>query len=119
VVLADNHQKVIAVVRRALGEDFEVIAAVEDGNQAVDAVRRLDADVLVTDISMPVFNGLEAAKRLVEAQSRVKIVFLTIHEDTDFVTAAISADVTKFRLSADLVPAIREALKGHKFVSKF
>lgn len=123
MVLADNHQKVIAVVRRALGEDFEVIAAVEDGNQAVDAVRLLDADVLVTDISMPVFNGLEAAKQLMEAQSRVKIVFLTIHEDTDFVAAAISAGgsayVTKFRLSADLVPAIREALKGHKFVSKF
>ena len=123
VVLADNHQEVIARVRRTLGEEFEVISAVEDGNQAVDAVRLLDADVLVIDISMPVANGLEAAKRLVEAQSRAKIVFLTIHEDQDFVTAAISAGasayVTKSRLSADLVPAIREALQGHRFVSKF
>jgi DNA-binding NarL/FixJ family response regulator len=123
VVLADDHQEVIARVRRTLGEDFEVIGAVEDGNQAVDAVRLLDADVLVIDISMPVANGLEAANRLVEAQSRVKIVFLTIHEDQDFVTAAMSAGaagyVTKSRLSADLVPAIREALQGHRFISNF
>ena len=111
------------MIRRALGEDFEVISVVEDGSQAVDAVRMLDADVLIIDFSLPVLNGLEAAKRLMEAQSRVKIVFLTIHQDTDFVTAAISAGgsayVTKCRLSADLVPAIREALRGHKFVSKF
>jgi DNA-binding NarL/FixJ family response regulator len=123
VVLADNHQEVVARVRRTLGEDFDVIGTVEDGNQAVDAVRLLDADVLVVDISMPISNGLEAAKRLVEARSRVKIVFLTIHEDQDFVTAAMSAGavgyVTKSRLSADLVPAIREALQGRNFISKF
>jgi DNA-binding NarL/FixJ family response regulator len=123
VVLADNHQEVVARVRRTLGEDFDVIGTVEDGNQAVDAVRLLDADVLVIDISMPISNGLEAAKRLVEARSRVKIVFLTIHEDQDFVTAALSAGasayVTKSRLSADLVPAIREALQGRTFISKF
>ena len=123
VVLADDHQDVIARVRQTLDEDFEIIDAVEDGNQAVDAVRLLDADVLVIDISMPVSNGLEAAKRLTAARSRAKIVFLTIHEDQDFVSAAISAGasgyVTKSRLSADLVPAIREALQGHKFVSKF
>jgi DNA-binding NarL/FixJ family response regulator len=87
VVLADNHQEVVARVRRTLGEDFDVIGTVEDGNQAVDAVRVLDADVLVIDISMPISNGREAAKRLLEVQSR----FLTIHEDQDFVTAAISA----------------------------
>jgi DNA-binding NarL/FixJ family response regulator len=119
VVLADNHQEVVARVRRTLGEDFEVISAVEDGNQAVDAVRVLDADVLVIDISMPISNGREAAKRLLEVQSR----FLTIHEDQDFVTAAISAGasgyVTKSRLSVDLVPAIREALQGHRFISNF
>jgi DNA-binding NarL/FixJ family response regulator len=122
VVLADDHQAVITKVRAVLGEDFEVVDAVEDGNQAVDAVLGLDPDVLVIDISMPILDGLQAAKRLQKAHCRAKVVFLTIHEDHDFVTAALSAGaagyVTKARLSTDLVPAIREALLGHTFVSQ-
>jgi DNA-binding NarL/FixJ family response regulator len=122
VVLADDHQSVIARVRGALGEEFEVIGAAENGNQAVDTVLRLDADVLVIDISMPVLNGLEAAKRLQAANCRARIVFLTIHEDVDFVSAAFSAGasayVIKSRLATDLVPAIHEALVGKTFVSR-
>ena len=121
VVLADDHPMVLAKVRQALVEGFEVVAAVEDGNQAVDAVLMLDPDVLVIDISMPILDGLQAAKQLQKANCHAKIVFLTIHEDYDFVTAALSAGasgyVTKARLSTDLVPAIREALRGHTFVS--
>src|SRR5271165_7078414 len=122
VVLADDHQEVIARVCRTLDESFEVIDTVEDGNQAVEAVLLLDPDVLVIDISMPVLNGLQAARRLQGLNCRTKVVFLTIHEDHDFVTAALSAGaagyVTKARLSTDLVPAIREALLGHTFVSQ-
>lgn len=122
VVLADDHQAVVARVRHLLGGEFEVVAAVEDGNQAVDAVSFLDADVLVIDISMPVLDGLQAARRLKEANCRAKVIFLTIHEDHDFVAAALSAGasgyVTKARLSTDLIPAIREALRGHTFVSQ-
>jgi DNA-binding NarL/FixJ family response regulator len=121
VVLADDHQAVLARVRRTLAGEFEVVATAEDGNQAVAAVLALDPDVLVTDISMPLLDGLQVAKRLQAAHCRTKILFLTIHEDQDFVTAALEAGasgyVTKPRLSADLVPAIREALSGHFFVS--
>jgi DNA-binding NarL/FixJ family response regulator len=122
VVLADNHKAVAAKVRQVLCEEFEVVAAVEDGSQAVDAVRLLDPDVLVIDISMPVLDGLHAAKRMKQSDCRAKIIFLTIHEDRDFVTAAFSAGasgyVTKGRLTTDLVPAIREVLLGHTFVSQ-
>jgi len=121
VVLADDHHAVLAEVRQELGEEFEIVAAVEDGGKAVEAVRRLDPDVLVLDISMPVLNGLQAASRLQADNCRTKIVFLTIHEDPDFLKAALSAGasgyVTKSRLS-DLVPAIREALLGRTFVSE-
>ena len=121
VVLADDHPAVLAKVRGVLGEQFEIVDAVADGNQALDAVLMLDPDVLVIDISMPVVDGLQAAKRLQQAHCRAKVVFLTIHEDHDFVTAALSAGasgyVTKARLSTDLVPAIRAALQGHTFVS--
>jgi DNA-binding NarL/FixJ family response regulator len=121
VVLADDHHSVVARVRETLGDEFEVIGTAENGHQALDAVLRLDADVLVVDISMPVLNGLEAAKRLQKANCRARVVFLTIHEDPDFVAAAFaagaSAYVIKSRITADLIPAIHEALLGNTFVS--
>jgi DNA-binding NarL/FixJ family response regulator len=121
IVLADDHREIIGRVRGILGDDFEIIEAAENGFQAVKAVLALDPDVLVTDISMPLLNGLQAARRIQSANSRVKIIFLTIHEDQDFIAAAFSAGamgyVTKRRLSLDLVDAIQEALKGKTFVS--
>jgi DNA-binding NarL/FixJ family response regulator len=121
VVLADDHREVIAKIRGVLGDEFEVVEAVVNGIQAVSAVLALDPDVFVTDISMPLLNGLQAARRIQNANPRVKIIFVTIHEDRDFIAAAFSAGatgyVTKRRLSTDLVFAIQEALKGHTFVS--
>ena len=121
VVLADDHHEVIAKVRGVLGDEFDVLEAVGNGRQAVTAVISLDPDVLVTDISMPVLNGLQAARSIQKTNPRVKIIFLTIHEDRDFIAAAFSAGatgyVTKRRLSTDLVFAIQEAMRGHTFVS--
>jgi DNA-binding NarL/FixJ family response regulator len=121
VVLADDHREVIAKVRGVLGDDYEVVETAENGHQAVTAVLALDPDIFVTDISMPLLNGLQAARSIQKINSRVKIIFLTIHEDRDFIAAAFSAGatgyVTKRRLSTDLVFAIQEAMKGHTFVS--
>ena len=121
VVLADDHQEMVAIIRRTLGEEFEIIGSVEDGRQAVEAVHTLDPDVLVIDMSMPILNGLQAAKRLQTANCRTKVIFLTIHEGPDFLDAAFSAGasgyVTKARLSTDLIPALHEAMLGHTFVS--
>jgi DNA-binding NarL/FixJ family response regulator len=122
VVLADDHREVIAKIRGILGDDFEVVEEVANGVQAVSAVLALDPDIFVTDISMPLLNGLQAARNIQKTNSRVKIIFLTIHEDRDFIAAAFSAGatgyVTKRRLSTDLVLAMQEALKGNTFVSK-
>jgi DNA-binding NarL/FixJ family response regulator len=121
VVLADDHQQMMASVRQTLGEEFEVVGAVEDGKQAVNAVLTLNPDVLVIDISMPVLNGLQAAKQLQTADCRAKIIFLTIYEGRDFLDAAFSAGasgyVNKARLSTDLIPAVHEALSGRIFIS--
>jgi DNA-binding NarL/FixJ family response regulator len=121
VVLADDHQQMIAMVRQTLGERFEVVGVVENGKEAVDAVLTLNPDALVIDISMPVLNGLQAAKRLQAADSRAKIIFLTVYEGVDFVDAAFCAGasgyVTKGRLSTDLIPAIHAAMLGRTFIS--
>ena len=121
VLLADDHQTMLSRVRRELGEEFEIVATVTDGKAAVEAALLYDPDVLVTDISMPVMDGLQVASALKANHSRAKIVFLTIHEDADFFDAAFSAGasgyVTKARLSTDLIVAIRHVLRGHKFLS--
>ncbi len=121
VVLADDHREVIAKVRGVLGDEYDVLESVENGRQAVTAVLALDPDIFVTDISMPILNGLQAARSIQKANSRVKIIFLTIHEDRDFIAAAFAAGATgyvsKRRLSTDLVRAIEEAMKGNTFVS--
>jgi DNA-binding NarL/FixJ family response regulator len=121
VVLADDHREVIAKVRGVLGDKYDILDAVGNGQLAVSAVLALDPDIFVTDISMPLFNGLQAARSIRKANSRVKIIFLTIHEDQDFIAAAFSAGgmgyVTKRRLSTDLISAIQEVMKGHTFVS--
>ncbi len=122
VLLADDHEAILEQVRLQLGEDFDIVGSVGNGRDAVDAVLRLQPDVLVTDISMPVLDGLQAARRLRSSNCGTKIVFLTIHTDPDFVAAALSTGafgyVTKPRLSTDLIPAIQQALEGHVFVSR-
>ena len=92
----------------------------EDGESLVEAAGKLQPDVIVTDISMPKLEGIEAANRLRDSGSSSKIVFLTAHADPDFVQAALKsralAYVTKIRIGTDLLVAIGDALAGHIFV---
>jgi DNA-binding NarL/FixJ family response regulator len=121
VLLAEDHVAMIAKVRSKLGEAFDIVGTVENGQEAIEAVLRLDPDVLVIDISMPVLDGFQAASRIRDAGRRTKVIFLTVHGDADFVSAAFSSGasgyVIKSRLSTDLVPAIHDALVGRSFVS--
>ena len=121
VLLADDHDGILARLRTALNEEFEVVGAVRNGRDAVEEVQRLDPDVLVIDISMPILDGLQAASRL-RSNHRTKIVFLTLHEDCDFIAAAFSAGasgyVTKSDLITDLIPAICAALEGRTYISQ-
>jgi DNA-binding NarL/FixJ family response regulator len=120
VLLADDHEGILTWVRTVLGEEFEVVGAVKNGRDAVEEVQRVDPDVLVIDISMPILDGLRAASQL-SSNRRTKIVFLTLHEGRDFVAAAFSAGasayVLKSELRTNLVPAIREALQGRTYIS--
>jgi DNA-binding NarL/FixJ family response regulator len=122
VLLADDHEAVLSRVRGILGDSFEIVGAVRNGHDAVAEVLRLDPDVLVMDISMPVLNGLQAAQQLQAAKRRTRVVFLTVHQDEDFVAAAFSAGargyVTKSDVTAELVPAIGEAAQGGIYISK-
>ena len=121
VVLADDHRDMLVRVAALLASEFTVVAAVADGEALIDAEADLLPDVLVIDITMPGINGLEAAALVRRRGSLVPIVFLSIHEEPEFVLAARQAGalgyVSKVRLANDLIPAVRAALDGRRFVS--
>lgn len=121
VLLADDNGRLLELVRGLLEPSFDVVGAVGDGESLIEAADQLQPDVIVTDISMPKLNGIEAANRLRKSGSTPKVVFLTVHADPDFVRAAFKvgavAYVSKFRIRTDLLVAIREALEGRIFVS--
>jgi DNA-binding NarL/FixJ family response regulator len=121
VLLADDHADFLAAAAGVLEPEFEIVATVADGPAVLGEASRLHPDLLVLDIGMPVLNGIEAARRLRAAGSQARIVFLTVHDDGDYVRAALAASalgyVVKSRLASDLSLAVREALAGRSFVS--
>jgi len=121
VLLADDHRSLLELSRVLLEPTFDVVGTVGDGESLIEAAGKLQPDVIVTDISMPKLNGIEAVNRLRESGSTSKVVFLTVHAGPDFVQAAFKAGalayVSKIRISADFLVAIREALEGRIFVS--
>jgi DNA-binding NarL/FixJ family response regulator len=121
VVLADDHPEFLPFVAGLLEPEFEIVETVKNGLELLAAAARLDPDLLVVDISMPEMNGLEAARELRTARSRAKLVFLTVHQDEDFVQTALGLGaqgyVVKHRLASDLLPALREVLGGRIFIS--
>jgi DNA-binding NarL/FixJ family response regulator len=121
VLLADDHPLLLMAVVNHLEPTFEVVGRVADGKSLFESAMKLQADVIVTDISMPILNGIEAANKLKVSGCRSKIVFLTVHSDPEFVRACLATGalgyVVKSHLKTDLVPAIREALGERIFIS--
>lgn len=121
VLLADDHAALLERVGRLLEQDYDVVASVDNGNALVEAVLALRPDLIIADISMPGLNGIEAVRKLKDAGCTAKVVFLTIHEDADFVPECFEAGglayVVKSRLTCDLIPAIQMVLTGHTYVS--
>jgi two-component system NarL family response regulator len=123
VLLVDDNGEILTDLRDELSDEFEIAGTAENGEEAVREVLRLDPDVLVLDLNMPVMNGLQVTSLLREKHPRTKILILTIHEEPEYISAAFSvgalAYVTKRRLGSDLRLAIREVYGGHKFLSPF
>ena len=116
VVVADDHSHIRKAIEEVLSPSFDVIATVADGREALDAVHRLDPDVVVLDITMPALDGFGVARELVGRAARAKIVFLSVHEGDEYVAAAVEAGVpgyvVKSRLATDLPDAITHVLDG-------
>lgn len=122
VILADDHRLLTESLSGVLKKDFELAGTAENGRELLEKVEQLRPDVAVLDISMPLMNGVEAARKLSVNYPGMKIVFLSMHSDKAYVTEAFraggSAYVLKRAAPAELVTAIQEVLHGRTYISE-
>lgn len=121
VLIADDHTILAEGLRGLLEPQFEVVGIAEDGRSLLAAAQELHPDVVVLDISMPLLNGIEAARQLRKHHPGVHIVFLTMHPDVALIKEAFRtgarAYVLKRAASSELVTAIREVLRGRAYLT--
>ena len=122
LLLADDHGLVAEALGNMLKDDYDVVGTAHDGLELIDAARRLRPDVIVADIEMPGLTGLDALRRLREAEKMdTKVVFLTMHRDPALAAEAFRAGGTGYVLkdsaAAELHTAIQDALAGRAYVT--
>jgi len=114
VLIADDHRLFAEALEAILATDerIEVVGQASDGGQAVELARRLDPDVVLMDVSMPVLDGFEATREIRAASDGVHVLMLTgsnSRADVDRSReAGASGYVTKDRIASELVSAIVE-----------
>ncbi|RMH04446.1 MAG: DNA-binding response regulator [Nitrospirae bacterium] len=121
ILLGDDHPMVLEGLKRLLQEEYDVVGLVEDGRALVEAAQALKPDIIVTDMSMPLLNGLEAARRIKKLVPQSKILFLTMHADPTYAQEALQVGVAGYVLkrsaAAELLQAIQAALMGRTYVT--
>jgi DNA-binding NarL/FixJ family response regulator len=122
VLLADDHAIVAEGLRRVLETNYDVVGVVSNGRSLLTAAQQLQPDVIVVDVSMPLLNGIEAARRIHKTSQNVKIVFLSMHTDIAYVTEAFragaSAYILKVSAPAEILTAVGYALQGKTYLSR-
>jgi DNA-binding NarL/FixJ family response regulator len=122
VLVADDH----AIVKEGLvsllkEHGFDVLGAVGDGHELIEAAMRLRPDLIVTDLSMPGLTGIEVLTRLKAERYESKVIVLTMHRDADLAARAIRAGAAGFLLKhsagEELLTAIQQALEGRVYLT--
>lgn len=121
VLLADDHSAMLEEVRVLLGKDYEVVGAVENGEKLVEAAGSLLPDVIVSDISMPVMTGFEAAAKIRQMGIPARIIFLTVQSSGAYLKKAralgVDGYVLKIYTTEQLPLAIASVLAGMPYFS--
>ena len=121
LLVADDHVMFAQGLESLLSEEFELLGTARNGEELVEATLRLEPDVILVDISMPVLNGFDAVRRITERGSEARIIFLTMHDDATLLAEAFrcgaSGYVLKQAAGEELANAIREVADGKNYVS--
>jgi DNA-binding NarL/FixJ family response regulator len=121
ILLADDHVIIIEGLRRLLEDQFELVGAVTNGMRLIEEARSQKPDVILLDISMPLLNGLDAARVLQDEKTKSKLIFLTMHTDLFFVQEAFRVGASGYLLKQsagdELISAIHQVLQGRTYIS--
>jgi len=122
LLLADDHAMLRDGLRAILNDEgFEVVAEASDGREAVKLGQSLGVDVAILDISMPLLNGIDAAREILKSSPKTKIIILTMYTDDRYVLASLRAGIAGFVLkskaTSSLVQAIQAVCKGEVYLS--
>ena len=121
VLLADDHRIVVDGLKSVLAADYDLAGVAHDGRALIEAAHELHPDVIVTDISMPALNGIEALETLKKEGLNIPVIFLTMHQDIAYARRALEAGaagyILKHAAATELLQALRAALEGGTFVT--
>jgi len=122
ILIADDHTMVAQAIEKLLETDFEVVGIVNDGKALVEFVSKLNPDVALVDIAMPLLNGLDASEQIRSMNHTVRIVFLTMNQDRAMTAEAFrrgaSGYLLKTSAASELADAIRTVLQGKHYMSR-
>jgi DNA-binding NarL/FixJ family response regulator len=121
IILADDHRILADGLASLLSPYFDLLSVVFDGLALLDEVRKLNPDIVVADIEMPTFTGMDALHQIKKEGMKSKVIFLTMHAEPQVVRAALDAGASGYLLKEsageELITAIREVMKGHIYIS--
>ena len=121
IILADDHNLLLDAFRLILEPHFDVVATFADGKALLEGAPALKPDVIVSDIGMPVMNGLNAGQRIKQILPKVKLIFLTVNDDPALVAEAFRSGASGYLVknvaASELVHAIREVLLGRSYLT--
>jgi DNA-binding NarL/FixJ family response regulator len=121
VLLADNHQNMLAGERTLLESMFEAVFMVADETSLIEAAQKLSPDLIVADLSLPVTGEINIARRLKKAFPGIKLIILSVHDEGTAVGECLVAGASGFVLKrtavTDLIPAIETVMKGELYIS--
>jgi DNA-binding NarL/FixJ family response regulator len=121
VGIAEDHQLVLEGIRKVIEGEFEIVGTATNGRDAIAMAADQSPDVMLMDIALPLLNGLDATRQIKQVNPNIRIVFVTIQTNRDYVREAFEAGASGYVLkqcaSAELFSAINEVHQGRFFLS--
>jgi DNA-binding NarL/FixJ family response regulator len=121
ILLADDHLMLLEAFKALLEPAFDVVGIVPDGRMLLEVFSRLDPDVVLLDVGMPLLNGLDAGRQLKARRRSVKLIYLTMNPDPDLASEALRLGASGYLLKSsaveELKQAIEEVLRGRTYIT--
>ncbi|MDH5253988.1 MAG: response regulator transcription factor [Nitrospira sp.] len=121
ILIADDHSLILAGIRKLVETEGDVVGTVEDGRALVEEAQKLRPDLILLDISMPLLNGLDAARQLTKLVPDSKLIFLTMHATPTYATEAFKAGASGYLIkrsaASELKQAIQAVMRGQHYMT--